>query len=52
MADGRLQGRFFVGYNHFHEAATGFGCTQVAGNAGICGVPISTSVQVLTEIQN
>jgi hypothetical protein len=43
---------FFVGYNHFYEQASGFGCTQVAGNAAICGVPIPASVQVLTETQN
>jgi hypothetical protein len=43
---------FFVGYNHFYETANGFGCTQIATNAGICGVPIAANVLVLSETQN
>jgi opacity protein-like surface antigen len=28
----------FVGYHNFHERMNTFGCSQLAGNAGICGV--------------
>ncbi len=44
---------FFVGYNHLHEQASGFGCTQIAGNPFICApVAIPASIKVLTETQN
>lgn len=42
----------FVGYNYWNERLNTFGCTQIAGNAGVCGnvppvlapVPASTNV--------
>lgn len=44
----------FVGYHYWNERVNTFGCTQVAGNAGICGnipafgiVPVPTSVDAL-----
>jgi opacity protein-like surface antigen len=42
----------FVGYNHFYENANAYGCTQVATNPAICGVPISGSVLVLSKTEN
>ncbi len=44
---------FFAGFNHFHEQASGFGCTQIAGNPFICApVAIPGNIKVLTETQN
>lgn len=42
----------FVGYNHFYETANGYGCTQIAANPAICGVPIPTSILVLSKTEN
>lgn len=39
----------FVGYHHWQETVNAAGCTQVGSNPGICGVPIPTSVRVITE---
>jgi opacity protein-like surface antigen len=44
-----------VGYHHMHERLNSFGCSQIAGNAGICGAvppffgPIPTQFDSLDE---
>lgn len=45
--DGRLGA--FVGYHFLHEKYNGYGCTQTAGNGGICVPSIPTTTLVLSE---
>lgn len=41
----------FVGYQYFSERANGYGCSQIGGNQGICGLrnTYPTSIAVLSQ---
>ena len=48
-SDQRFRVGVFTGYHYWSETADANGCSQVGGNPFICGLPLPTSVKVITE---
>ncbi len=45
----RVRASLIVGYGYLDETVSAFGCTQLAGNQGICVPAINTGVLAITE---